>query len=376
MSNFGVVGDTHEPACRVGYLGFCHDTFDKYNVDTIVHIGDLADFHAISFHDQEPQCPGPQDEFEMTRESIGRWAATFPNVRWCLGNHDIRPSRLAKTKKIPETMLKSHHALWGLPDTWKIDYQFIIDEILFKHGTGCGGVHPAWTLMPKAMRSVVIGHCHARAGVKWKGVDHKRYFAVDVGCGIDEKKYQFAYGKDMPERPFLSCAVILNGQPNVIAMPCGKGEPYHDSRFTEVSKPSTTLTLPDFDKFGGTECPSVNLEVTWDDHEHEYAAGKAGDGFTKKESDDIAAAPDGSIVTVDPNHWCITDSFTGAPATALEKKDRVGKVKRDRSPKIHWQRPNWQGRTACGLKLAPCDTVVIRGKATCANCNPKLRKKG
>lgn len=346
MSNFGVVGDTHEPACRVGYLGFCHDTFDKYNVDTIVHIGDLADFHAISFHDQEPQCPGPQDEFEMTRESIGRWAATFPNVRWCLGNHDIRPSRLAKTKKIPETMLKSHHALWGLPDTWKIDYQFIIDEILFKHGTGCGGVHPAWTLMPKAMRSVVIGHCHARAGVKWKGVDHKRYFAVDVGCGIDEKKYQFAYGKDMPERPFLSCAVILNGQPNVIAMPCGKGEPYHDSRFTEVTKPSTIPTFAE---------------------------------------DDAAA---------DTIHWCITDSFAGCPSTqlhvkglpqtALEKKEIASQckpVKRDRSPKIHWW-PRGGGRTfcglRCGLKSDSFNPIVNRdrSKATCANCNPKLRKKG
>jgi hypothetical protein len=241
MNNKGVIGDPHIPADRIGYRQFCRDTFEKYDVDEVVCIGDLVDWHAISFHDPEPQCPGPQDEFEQTYKVVQKWVKTFPAVKWCLGNHDIRPARLAKKVNIPETFLKSYHSLWGLPPEWEVEYSFILDNVLYRHGTGCSGIHPAWNLISKAMRSVVIGHCHAQAGVKYKTNRDHRFFGVDVGCGIDDRKYQFAYGKELPTRPVLACAVIQGDQPFSIVMPCSKGEKYHDSRFTSRSKPSCVV---------------------------------------------------------------------------------------------------------------------------------------
>ncbi|GAG08959.1 unnamed protein product, partial [marine sediment metagenome] len=79
MSKVGIIGDTHLPAGRKGYLEFCGDTFYAWDCDTIVHIGDLVDWHAISFHAAEPQCPGPSDEYTLAKAQVAQWVKVFPN---------------------------------------------------------------------------------------------------------------------------------------------------------------------------------------------------------------------------------------------------------------------------------------------------------
>lgn len=230
MSRVGVIGDTHLPVERKGYLEFVQDIFEAWRVDKIVHAGDLVDWHGISFHPPEPQCPGVIDEYALALEQVGKWTKVFPNVKICIGNHDERPTRLAKTVKIPEFMLRPYGELWNAPG-WDWAYRHKIDRVLYRHGTGCSGIHPAWNLMNKSKMSVVIGHCHSRAGIKSSVNDENRFFGMDVGCGIDEKAWQFAYGRDYVERPILSCGVVIDGHPYLEMMPCGPNEAYHDSKF-------------------------------------------------------------------------------------------------------------------------------------------------
>jgi predicted phosphodiesterase len=232
----GVIGDPHIPVCRAGYLDFCTDTFEKYHCDRIVCIGDLIDWHGISFHARQPECPGPSDEYHMALEEVQKWYKRFPNLYWCIGNHDERPARLAQTVSIPEFMLVPYIQIWGV-EGWTLDYEFKFDDTVFLHGTGTSGIHPAWNKMNKRRESIVMGHCHSRAGVKWGANRNKRFFGVDTGCGVDDRTYQFAYGKHLDERSMLACAVIDDGQPISVAMRCCRGEKYHDSRFvTEADK--------------------------------------------------------------------------------------------------------------------------------------------
>lgn len=233
--NVGIIGDKHAPCTRPGYINFCYDTFKQYKVDQIVDIGDIIDWHGISFHARQPDGPGVRDEFEMAYKEVQKWKKLFPKLKWCIGNHDERPARLAAASNIPEFMLKPYNEVWDVPG-WEMDFKFTVDEVLYKHGTNCSGLHPAYNQMNKHKMSVVMGHCHSRAGTKWSMNPLKRYFAMDVGCGINEKEYAFAYGRDMVERPILACGVVLDGQPISIAMRCGRGEKYHDSRFV---KPGT-----------------------------------------------------------------------------------------------------------------------------------------
>ena len=224
------IGDLHLPAVRKGYLEFCKDIKRKHRCNEVVFIGDVVDWHAISFHAAEPQCPGPTDEYELAKSYVKKWYKAFPNAKVCIGNHDERPARLAKTVNIPEFMLKPYGELWETPN-WDWKFSFSIDDVHYRHGTKISGIHPAWNLMNKIKSSVVMGHCHSRAGIKWSVNPFKRFFAMDVGCGISEKAWQFAYGRDLVERPICACGVVIDGIPYHEIMPIGKDEKYYDENF-------------------------------------------------------------------------------------------------------------------------------------------------
>lgn len=220
------VGDLHEPATHPRYLKFCKDLYKLYKCNAVVFIGDIVDWHAVSFHPKEPACPGPVDEYTQTRRQVQKWYRAFPNARVCIGNHDERPERLAKSVSIPTACLVSFKALWGTKK-WNWDYEHIIDNVCYFHGEGFSGIHPAWHALNGKLMSVVMGHCHSRSGVKWLCTPTQRIFGMDVGTGIDSKAWQFVYGKHLKYRPILSAGVVLNGTPTHIIMPCAKGEKYN-----------------------------------------------------------------------------------------------------------------------------------------------------
>lgn len=233
MARVLAIGDVHAPADHPGYLPFCRDLCRKHRCNKVVFLGDVADFHAVSFHAANPQCPGPDDEYLLAKQAIKRWYRVFPKAKVCIGNHDERVIRLAESVNIPARFLRDYRDVWSTPG-WDWQHEHVIDDVYYFHGTAQGGTHPAWNAVGKMLMSVVMGHCHSRSGVKWRANPAKRLFALDVGCGINVDAFQFAYGKHMKERPILSAAVIINGVPHHAVMPCGTGEKYHKSRFKGV----------------------------------------------------------------------------------------------------------------------------------------------
>jgi predicted phosphodiesterase len=218
MAKVLVIGDLHLPVDHKKYLRFCQDLYYQWECDTTVFIGDVLDFQAISFHAAHPQCPGPDDEYRLAYKAVQKWYKTFPKARVCTGNHDNRVMRLAESVNIPPRFLRDHSEIWETPG-WEWGYDFIIDDVYYFHGEGMSGVHPAYNTMGKMLMSVVMGHCHARAGVKWKSNPLTRIFGMDTGCGIDVKAFQFAYGKHIKDRPVLSAGVVIDGIPYHEVMP-------------------------------------------------------------------------------------------------------------------------------------------------------------
>ena len=230
MSRVLSPGDLHEPVSHPGYLPFCEDLYDKCRCDTVVFVGDVVDHQAISFHANNPMCPGPNDEYELTLEKIKKWHDSFPNAKVCIGNHDERVLRLAESVNIPAKYLRDYADVWNTPN-WDWAFDHVIDDVYYWHGTGRSGLHPAYNVMKDMLMSVVMGHCHSAAGVKWVANPLRRIFGMDTGCGIDIDAWQFAYGKQERKRPILGAGVVLDGIPYHIVMPCGRGERYHKSRF-------------------------------------------------------------------------------------------------------------------------------------------------
>lgn len=232
MSRVLVVGDPHEPVCHPGYRAWCRWMRNKFKCNKTVIIGDIVDHHAVSFHAANPMCPGPDDEYLLTKQQIKLWNKDFPKAYVTIGNHDCRVLRLAESVNIPSRYIRDYKEVWKTKD-WKWVDDVIIDEVYYFHGTGRSGMHPAFNAMKDELMSVVMGHCHSASGVKWRTQRKKRTFGMDTGCGIDVDAYQFAYGKHMRTRPVLSAAVVLDGTPQHFIMPCGVGERWHKSRFTK-----------------------------------------------------------------------------------------------------------------------------------------------
>jgi hypothetical protein len=225
-----VVGDIHEPVAHPAYRRFCLDLRDRHKCDSITFIGDVVDWTAITFHAKHPDAPGPKDEYRLARERIGFWKRSFPAARVCIGNHDARVVRVAEDAGIPSMLIRDYADTWNTPE-WKWLDDFQLDGVHYFHGIGTGGAYPAFNSMRSMLMSVVQGHVHAAAGIKWRANPVRRIFGMDTGCGIDDRAYAFAYGKHLRIRSILSAGVVIDGIPIHVIMPCGPGERYHRSRF-------------------------------------------------------------------------------------------------------------------------------------------------
>lgn len=226
-----VIGDTHLPSVHPAYLRFCRDLRDRYACNHIIHIGDVLDFHSISFHAHVPDMPGPKDEFEQAHAALRPWVRAFPDVDVCIGNHDRRVVRLAESVNIPARFLRNYAEVFDTPG-WTWAEEFIYDGVHYSHGEGCSGLHPAYNQAQKMLMPAVIGHVHTAGGVAWLANPQRRIFGVDTGCGIDERSLAFAYGKHFKRRAIISAAVVIDGIPHHHICPIGPGEKYHRSKFT------------------------------------------------------------------------------------------------------------------------------------------------
>lgn len=225
-----VVGDIHCPVDHPAYLAFCRDLQEKHKCNQVVLIGDVVDHNAISFHAHHPDAPGPKDEHELALAGVARWYKAFPKAKVCIGNHDERVLRVAEDAGIPSKYIRTYKESWETPG-WDWQFEHSLDDVYLFHGTGCGGMHPAFNTMNKMLMSVVMGHIHSASGVKWKANPNKRIFGMDTGCGIDDSALAFAYGRHQKTRSILSAGVVIDGIPQHFVMPCGPGERFHRSKF-------------------------------------------------------------------------------------------------------------------------------------------------
>lgn len=215
MSRVLAIGDVHCPGMLPDYPEFLSDIYKQWNLDKVVVIGDLVDWHAINFHGKHSETPGVREEVEQARKQIAEIKKRFPKATWMLGNHDVLPKRRADEAGLPSNILKSEKEYWDLKG-WKVVERYgshIIDGVRYSHGeTGDGGKEAALKQAVNCGRSTVIGHYHQTAGVRWAANEDRRMFGLSTGCGMDWKRLQFQYGRKFKDKPLIGCGVILDGQ--------------------------------------------------------------------------------------------------------------------------------------------------------------------
>lgn len=211
MDKVLVIGDTHLPFEKEGYLDFCIGVYHKWGLNKVVHIGDVVDNHAISYHEHDPNGLSPADEMEETDKHLKEWFKAFPKVTICRGNHDRLVDRKGRTSGLPERCFKDFRDIWEFPKGWRDEWEVQIDGVIYKHGLGYSGKRPHALAAIDAGQPCVIGHFHSILAVEEIVTNKTAKFGMSVGCGVDRKKYAFRYGKDMRFKPIVGCGVVLNG---------------------------------------------------------------------------------------------------------------------------------------------------------------------
>lgn len=215
-----VIPDQHAPYQHPDTIAFLTAVRDQFQPDLVVNLGDELDYHAMSFHDSDPNLDSAGVELENGKVFLSVLHKEFPQMLVCHSNHGSMQFRRAKAHGLPVQLLKRYRDVlfpqhgapeWSWAHSWRVNTP--LGEVLFKHqASGILGdaAHNACNL--------VVGHQHGNFSVEYSASSSNLYYGMYCGCLIDKDSMAFAYGKHSLRKPIIGCGVILNGRPILLPM--------------------------------------------------------------------------------------------------------------------------------------------------------------
>lgn len=216
--NILVISDFHAPYNHPDAVDFLRACKKKFKPTDVVCIGDETDFHAMSFHDSNPDLPSAGEELKLAIKELKKLYKLFPKCTVVESNHGSMVLRKAVAKNFPQAVLKSYNDMLEAPKTWKWVDDVVIDTamgpVYFCHGKSgvAGGLAKLYGM------SCVQGHYHEKADITYISTPEKLMFDAHTGCLADDNSLALQYNKINPKRPIVSILVIQDGIPQLIPM--------------------------------------------------------------------------------------------------------------------------------------------------------------
>lgn len=216
-----VIPDIHAPYQHPDTLAFLTAVRDAFSPDLVVNLGDELDFHALSFHDSDPNLDSAGAELEKGKLFMQEFYREFPQLLVCHSNHGSMTYRKAKAHGIPVQMIKKYREVifpehgapeWSWAYGWRIETP--LGVTMFKHQSSGDVVGDA----AHNQCNLVVGHEHGKFAVNYAASAAHLYYGMYSGCLIDKDAMAFAYGKHSKNKPIIGCSVILEGRPMLIPM--------------------------------------------------------------------------------------------------------------------------------------------------------------
>jgi len=219
--NILCISDMHIPYHHPDSMEFLAALKEIYEPELVVNMGDLVDFHAISFHDSDPDLDSAGAELERAQEYCQVLEEGFPDMVVIGSNHGDLPLRKFLAHGLPRRMLRPYNDIFGVGEGWKFVDDFTIEthskhlpDIYFTHGIKKNGLQ----LAQQRGQRVVQGHYHTDLYVKYAGNPNSLIWAMGTGCLVDNKSLAFEYGKLNLHRPIIGTGVIERGIPTAVPM--------------------------------------------------------------------------------------------------------------------------------------------------------------
>ena len=213
-----VISDMHLPYQHKDSIKFLKEIKKEFRPDKIVNIGDLLDFHAISMHDSNPDLYSAGMELDKAKEYIKVLEDIFPEVIEVDSNHSSLVYRRALKYGMSKQFLKPYGEFLGTRK-WKW-----IDDLTLtmSNGQRCFLTHGRSADVLKVSQTMgmncVQGHYHTKFLISYWANPDNLFFAMNVGCLINQKSMAFSYAKNFKTRFILGCGIILNGIPRLLPM--------------------------------------------------------------------------------------------------------------------------------------------------------------
>jgi len=216
-----MVPDLHIPYEHPDALEFIKAVKKSYTPNLVINLGDMLDFHAISFHDNDPDLLSAGDELELSVKKIAEWEKVIPEQYIVGSNHGDLPLRKFLANGIPKDLIKSYNDIYEVGEKWKFVDDLTIEtesihlpDLYVAHGIRKNALQVA----QQRGQRFICGHFHEDFSIKYAGNPNSLIWAVMSGCLIDKKSRAFAYNKLNLNRPLLGCTVVLYGVPMLIPM--------------------------------------------------------------------------------------------------------------------------------------------------------------
>ena len=226
------LSDMHIPYHHPDSFKFLAHLKELYAPEIIISLGDLVDFHSISFHDANPDLPSAGEELELAQYYCAELEKLFPEMYIIGSNHGDLPLRKFMAHGLPKKLIRPYNEIFGVGDGWKfVDDLTIVTkskylpDIYFTHGIKKNGL----TLAQQRGQRVVQGHYHTEFYTSYSGNPNSLIWAMGVGCLIDDKSLAFEYNKLTLNRPVIGTGVIVNGYPVLEPMILNKNGRWDES---------------------------------------------------------------------------------------------------------------------------------------------------
>jgi len=217
-----VISDLHAPFNHLDALAFLKHVKKTYKPTDVVCIGDETDYHALSFHDSDPDLDSVGTELLKARKTLKPIFKLFPKVNVIESNHGSMVMRKAIANGLSREFFRSYNEILHAPKGWSWSFDLTIKTplgpVYFCHGkSGAAG-----RLASQYGMSCVQGHFHEKAQITYISTPERLLFDMHTGCLVNDKSLALGYNKVNPKRPIISLGVIINGIPQIIPMVLNK----------------------------------------------------------------------------------------------------------------------------------------------------------
>lgn len=216
--NILTISDMHLPYEHKDAMKFLTALKKKYKPDLVVSLGDMVDWHSVSFHSKHPDLASPGEELAMIRSKVKQLEKLFPKMIIIGSNHGDLPLRKIKDAGLPTQFLRDYNGIYGVSDKWVFCDDLTLKDksevIYFAHGIAKDAAKVA------SQRGVhhICGHFHTNFTIDYVSNPRNLLWAVNGGCLINREALAFEYGKLTLDRPIIGTPVILKGQPRLEPM--------------------------------------------------------------------------------------------------------------------------------------------------------------